>query len=421
MKLSSLFAIIIILSVIPLNAGKSGKEWTLMFYIATENKMCNNAKLYLQNLSRVENDRINIVALVDGFADNDTFLYKIEKDNLIELPWERESDTGKSETLEKFCRFSIENYPAKRYALLIISVGPGWQGICPDYRYGYRNFNLITTPSMGNVLKNITEDGKRKIELVSFVACLQGMIEVAYEISPYANYFVAMETDNPFLDIWPDVKVISTLREDAEKFAVETVKFFESKVYHPCNNFIAKFFDILPFKKLNIVTINTTLSAINLSKLEKIVKGLDELSKTIINDMEAVKYARINSNEYGKWSPKYHIFYPIYDMLSIEIYAYDCNIDLYNFLENLKNYSKNDEIKNICEDIMKSINDAILCKKTISGLDNGLSIYFPEEEFLYNKPILLKKLPSNYEDLSFSKFTQWDEFLKNYFLQSIKL
>ncbi|MEM2388329.1 MAG: clostripain-related cysteine peptidase [Candidatus Thermoplasmatota archaeon] len=395
-------------------AFKSSKEWTLMFYMGTENKMYHNAKLYLQNLTKIENDKINLIALIDGDKKDDTFLYKIENNRLINLEWEKESDTGNPETLEKFCRFSIENYPANHYALLIISVGPGWQGICPDYRHGYRIFDLITHPSLENVLKNITDNGKRKIDLVSFVACLQGMIEISYEISPYANYFVAMETDNPFLDIWPDIEAIFNLTNDAEKFAVDIVKYFQPKVYHPCNNFIAKFFDSLPFKKLNIVTISTTLSAINLSKVEKIVNGIDRLSHTAVKEIDAIKYAREKANEYGKWNPKYHVFYPIYDALSLEIYAYDCNIDLYNFVENLKNYSKNEEIKNVCNEIMESINDAVLDKKTISGLDNGLSIYFPEEKFLYNKPILLRKLHSLYENLAFSKDTYWDEFLKYY-------
>jgi len=293
---------------------------------------------------------------------------------------------------------TLENYPAKHYALIIVSVGPGWQGICPDYRNGYRNSPLIPIPSLANVLKNITQNGKTKLDIVNLVACLQGMIEIAYEISPYAKYLIAAESDNVFLDIWPSPETIGLLKmlKNTEEFMIETVNHFEPKKYHPSNTLISRFFDNLPFKKLNIITENTTLSAINLSRIDRISIKLDKLSTLLLNDSdrEAINRARKNINEYGKWSPKYHIFYPIYDRLSLEIYAYDCNIDLYDFIRLLKNETADKEINRLCNDILADIKDAVVEKSALPGdRSNGISIYFPSDKFSYNHFILLGIYP----------------------------
>ncbi len=404
-SLALIVAILFVLSSAHGYESPSQKKWTLMFYMATDNKMYEHAKQYLNNLTKVGCKEINIIALIDGYENSDTRLYQIS-DKLVRLSWKNESNTGDAKTLEKFCKFAISNYPAEHYALLIISVGPGWQGICPDYRNGYINFPLISIPSLARVLKNVS-----KIEVVSLVACLQGMIEVAYEISCYADYMVAMESDNAFLDIWPSIEALKNI-ENGEDFAKAIARSYQPKIYHPTYNPIAKFFDRLPFKKLNIVTIDTALFAVNLSRIKPIVESIDKLSKLMMNESEWKK-ARMKANEYGKWSPKYKIFYPIYDYLSLEIYAYDCNVDLYDFVSKLENYTRDENIKNECRSIMNEIEEAVIEENKIEGSNShGLSIYFPKEARLYNQFILYGKIPYPYEELKFASDTNWDEFLK---------
>lgn len=79
----------------------------------------------------------------------------------------------------------------EHYALIIYaSGGTGWQllSLHDSTNGGYG----LTISSFADVLKNITTSVNHRIDVL-FVSCAMGMIEVAYEISPYADYIVATE------------------------------------------------------------------------------------------------------------------------------------------------------------------------------------------------------------------------------------
>jgi hypothetical protein len=62
------------------------------------------------------------------------------------------------------------------------------QYVCWDATSGN---DYIDTPELGEALDNINGDARN--DLLAFDACLMSMLEVAYEISPYADYMVASE------------------------------------------------------------------------------------------------------------------------------------------------------------------------------------------------------------------------------------
>jgi hypothetical protein len=71
---------------------------------------------------------------------------------------------------------------------------------------------------------------------------------------------------------------------------------------------------------------------------------------------------------------------------------------------------------------MDTLNITIIVNKALpTDPSHGLSIYFPELKCQYDQSIWryplsknFRKIPSPYEDLMFTKDTQWDEFLKMY-------
>jgi len=332
--------------------------------------------------------------------------------------------------LDLFCKQTIEQFPANRYGLFIITVGVGWQGVCADFQT-YPDFKIITINELGKMLSRLTNNGESKIDILSIVACLESMIEVAIEIESYIEYFIASEADNTALQVWPNLSSIKKIKNNtnisSENFVKDIVQ--NQNTYNI--NLKPKIFDILLknriFKILNFVTIHTSLSAINLSKIEILKNKINNLSQLLIlnikenNVIESIKKARKEVREYGKWSPKYHILYkpkfcPLYDLLPLEQFAFDCYIDLYDFVNILKENVENNFIKISCEDVMNNINETVfsIAKTKNDTQTHGLSVYFPEKSKQFNQFLFPGKLPCLYENLKFSIETKWDEFIKTY-------
>ena len=67
----------------PLNNDST--NWTIMYYFAADNKMTDNAKMFIQNLTQIRsNDELNIVILYDGFQQGDTKLYYVKNGGGLE-------------------------------------------------------------------------------------------------------------------------------------------------------------------------------------------------------------------------------------------------------------------------------------------------------------------------------------------------
>ena len=185
-------------------------HWTIMYYMASDNKYSSKTFQLVDNLTKIDsNADINTLILIDGNETNDSRVYIINEGAIIDLSEKfglpSEVDSSSSRLLEKFCRYSMNNYPAEHYALFIISPCFGWQGMCPDFQdSNYFNFekHLMNIIDFREVLKNITKGNK--IDILSIDGCLGSMIEIAYEIYPYVDYMIATEADNAPLKLWPN-------------------------------------------------------------------------------------------------------------------------------------------------------------------------------------------------------------------------
>ncbi|HID26182.1 MAG TPA: hypothetical protein EYP23_06975 [Thermoplasmata archaeon] len=72
-------------------------------------------------------------------------------------------------------------------------------------------------------------------------------------------------------------------------------------------------------------------------------------------------------------------------------------------------------MKDACKEVMDKIKDAVVANQAMPDDEShGCSIYFPENENLYNKYLWSDELPYPYKEMRFSQDTSWDEFLKTY-------
>ena len=95
------------------------------------------------------------------------------------------------DTLSDFIKWSIENFPADRYMLVLWDHGGGTMG-----GFGYdENFpqDILT---ISELARGVEQAGV-KLDLISFDACLMGTLEVAVAFEQTADYLLASEESEP--------------------------------------------------------------------------------------------------------------------------------------------------------------------------------------------------------------------------------
>ena len=370
-------------------------EWTIMVYLDADNNL---ESVGIDDINEMEmvgsTSEVNIVVQVDripysvlassnqGYADNTsngnwttTRRYYITQDFnpvLINSPLKidlGELNMGDPQTLVDFANWAANNYPAKKYLLVIWNHGGGFRSLnlAKDIAWDDTNGgDKITMPELESALSMISAQIGKNIDLLGMDACLMAMTEVAYQIKDYADIMVASEEVERF-DGWPYDTILSQLVSNplmsSEELAVDIVdKYIYSYPYN-----------------------NVTLSAIDLSYMDTLTSQLSNLALSIMSDSLTPK---------GKY---------ILASTSSQHYGDRDFIDLYDFCNKILVYSNNINVKNIALSIQQTLNYAVI-KSGYSGLgvsrSRGLSIYFPY--YYYH---------NYYNHNNFAQHTFWDEML----------
>jgi len=108
-----------------------------------------------------------------------------------------ETDCGRPEPLADFGRWAVENFPADHYALVIWNHGAGWSGVSADE-------NTHHTLEMGDVRvalegmqRALQKQGKSKLDVLDFDACLMATLEVAYELRDTVDFLASSQETEP--------------------------------------------------------------------------------------------------------------------------------------------------------------------------------------------------------------------------------
>lgn len=171
----------------------------------------------LDALSRLEimpyNPDVRIIALFDGDAADDSLLLIREADAWVapSTPpfwFSDELDSGAVATLRSFTAWGRRQFPGAEYTFLAVvdhgggwapdegSVGQprgrqmaaagGWTGVSLDASARNGGGSSLSTRETGEIFA-----GAEPIDVLFYDACLMGMLESAYEIQPFVDYFVA--------------------------------------------------------------------------------------------------------------------------------------------------------------------------------------------------------------------------------------
>jgi len=366
--------------------------WTFMIYMVADNNLDAWAYENLDLMQSVQlTDDVNVVVLWDGY-DIPARMYKVvyEGRELVEgFPLNGEEvNMGDSGTLKTFVDFVTRKFKAEHYLLDLWDHGNDFSGSC----YDEHPVDHLTHDEVVAGLE------RHHIDIVAYDACLEAMIEVAYEYNALgmeADYLVASENYIALYGYPYDV-ILDNLTQNPDmsalKFAVLIADEF-ARYYEPRAHFDGG--------------VMATLSAIDLSTVDEAVAELSELTGALEAKLEESEesydsYHEFISQARGEgnlpWAEA-----------GLEGY-----VDLPTFVKDLAANPKVDEdIRGLASDVVAALDEVVVNVGNSDPMEDnsvlGLGIWFPPSE----KPYVAYSGLSRYNDLQFAS-QGWLDFLYAY-------
>ncbi|MBU7031949.1 MAG: hypothetical protein HXS53_05430 [Theionarchaea archaeon] len=374
-------------------------NWTVMVYLDGDNDLEGAAIDDFNEMEAIgSSSAVNIVVQFDrsGSYDDSNGNWQTTKRFLVtkdpngydstifttELSDLGEVNMGDRSKLEEFVSWAISNYPANYYLLVLWDHGSGWKkfpsevikSVCVDET----DTDELTLTEIKLALNTVTCSGDCPLDIVGFDACFMGMLEIDYELLPYAHYRVGSEEFEP-QDGWDYYKILSFLK--TSPFATPAM------VAKEIVGSYMSFYGNLGLE---------TQSAVHLNPTGTVVNAFDILSLHLAGAMSnrsQIEQARNN----------------------VEFFSDLTYIDLYHFAALLRTYVGINAIKKDALILMNAIREAVIAEGHgfMNRNANGISVYFPMNSAGYS---------SNYEtDTKLAQDTFWDEFLQQYYSATYSL
>jgi clostripain len=377
-------------------------EWTLMFYMDSDNNLEAPQMDDLEEMIAVgSSTNINIVVLCDRSIKSDdedgytnravggiknwttAKLLFVEKRYLRELADWGEVNMGDPATLKKFLQTVTKQFPAKRFGLVFGNHGAGWIGIAGDESAKEDTLNMV---ELSSAFKSVTAQ-TGKFELVGFDACLMANFEVAKAIAPFGKTMVASEELEPG-NGWDYTPLLSIFTKNPQMDGVALGKII-----------VDTFRDFYLNPQRGNRDKSVTLSIIdldNIPALETAINNFGIRNQTFMKSGGRdtwIKTARARSGteEFGVHQGSHFHFY-----------------DMVDYAENIKREQPDAETAKASDAVIAAVKSAVVYK--INGAahprSSGLSIYFPADKETLTG--------GGYQATPFSLTGKWLPFLSDF-------
>jgi hypothetical protein len=153
---------------------------------------------HLENMAGL-ND-LRILVLWDNTNANDTAYYEVMLDNHptnmggytlnVNKFSKGELNMGDPKTLSDFIAWGVKYSPSDHYALILDDHGNGLGGLAWD---DTSNKDFITLAELRTALTDANTQTGRKMDIMYMAMCLMGMIEDAYQVRGFSDYYIASQ------------------------------------------------------------------------------------------------------------------------------------------------------------------------------------------------------------------------------------
>jgi hypothetical protein len=430
----------------PVAASGAGQTWTVMLYQDADDKILEkDIFVDLNEAERVgSSDRVRIVAQIDRFAGaysgdgnwSGTRRYYITQDNDLDAIHSQvaqdlgEVDMADGQSLVDFVQWSVANFPADKYVLILSDHGMGWPGgwSDPDPGRGDSSRAPLASRLGANIYLNELDQalgqsrdaaGIDKFEIIGMDACLMAQLETMAALQPHARYAVASEETEPSLG-WAYASFLGDLVTNPDMSGAQLSQLIvnsyiadDQRIADPAAraDFLQQgspmggIFGSNPGSAEQIIAQleqNITISAIRLEALPALMQSMNDFAFALQDEdqrlvAEARRYAQSYTSIFGREVP------PAY-------------IDLGHFAVLLANNTSNQRVKQTATQLVADLKNTVVAERHGSGKkgSTGLAIYFPNST-LYSSPLAG---PQSYTAIAnrFASESLWDDFLAFHYI-----
>ena len=396
----------------PTQPSSSGDlaEWTIIVYFdADDDVLEENMWFDVNEMELVgSTPQMNIVVQMDRYARGfsgdgdwkDTRRFLVQRDtdlNRINSPVVEsigEADMGDPQTLIDFVTWAVQNYPAKKYALILSDHGGGWTG-------GFSDFSApgsaLTLPEIVSAIDEVRQaTGVDRFEMIGFDACLMGQIEVFASLAPHSNYMVASEEVIPAYG-WSYAGWLGQLAANPGMDGRGMSQAIIS-TYVVTDTYLTEV--RASQDEIRQEESTTTLSAVESARIPDVIGAMNQfISAAAFVDQGTVAEARTYTRSYfsafgEEAAPSY--------------------LDLGNFADVLTGMTGDADLQQSAAQLKTAISSAVVAEKhglNMSG-SNGIAFYFPDSDVYYFTEYN-PDFPPYYAESSYKFLEQsvWDEFL----------
>jgi len=376
----------------------TAKKWTFAVYLDADNNLEDAGIADFLEMAKVGSSAdVNVVVQMDRAAGNDTTngnwtsckRFYVTKDmtptaanQLSDLG---ESNMGSPATLTAFIKWTKENYPADKYALILWNHGGGWRargaGNSPMMRACCWDDGNSDDCLYMKEVRTAIEDSGQKLDLIGFDACLMGHVEVAYELKGVLTdngVVVGSEETEPG-DGWPYTAILNKLNGSS---SAETLGFNITDEYGKSYGAAAE----------------CTQACSRKSKIDDVVSKLNTFADAMNDNtkLSAIQKARTSMKAFAEADGYF-------------------GLDLYKFADLVG--SSVSDVKSAADALKTAIDAAMVDvyagtarqgSYSIKG-KGGLCVYFPSSKSDYDSAYGTQ---INYGSETAGK---WDDFLKRYY------
>ncbi len=332
---------------------------------------------------------------------------------------------GSGASLVDFVSWSVANFPADRYMLIMSDHGLGWPGGWSDPSPGGADGSrspLASRLGQNLYLNEIDQAlgiarqqaGIDKFDLIGMDACLMSQLEVYTALQPHARVAVASEEVEPslgwayagFLDVLTANPGISP--EDVGKLIVQSYIREDQRITDaqaradflrggsPMGGFFGPS-NVSAGQLAAQMERNVTLTAVDLERMPEMMASVNNFVYALQGENQSLVaqargYAQSYTSIFGKQVP------PSF-------------IDLGHFSALVGRNTREGEVSQAAEQVLSSLSRFVIAEKHGAGKpgSTGVAIYFPNST-LYSSPLTG---PQSYTEIAdrFAATSLWDDFL----------